>query len=151
MNAPEIAEKILDSMLGHLGLPARIELEETDEGACLQIFSSEKDTIVGENGDRLDDLQYLVNRVLRRQVKDAPRIRVDCEHFRSIQEDKLHEEVLEMIELVKSSGKTYRMRPLNAYYRRLAYNTIAQAEGISASSPKGDTRVKRISISPKKS
>jgi spoIIIJ-associated protein len=126
MTAAELARKILDAMLGHLGLAAKIEIQETDDGPCLQVFSSEKAAIIGNDGDRLDDIQYLVNRILRRQMPDAPRVKVDCEHFRSIQEDQLQEEVRELIELVKAQGKTYRMRPLNAYYRRLAYNVIAE-------------------------
>ncbi|MEK6231813.1 MAG: single-stranded DNA-binding protein [Luteolibacter sp.] len=149
MTASELAAKILDSMLGHLGIASEIEAQETADGTCLQIFSSEKEIIIGNNGDRLDDIQYLVNRILRRQMPDAGRVRVDCEHFRSMQEDQLQEEVRELVELVKSQGKTYKMRPLNAYYRRLAYNVIAGEEGISATSPSGDDRLKRISISPK--
>ncbi len=149
MTAAELAGKILDAMLGHLGLAAEIEIQETDDGPCLQIFSSEKEIIIGDNGDRLDDIQYLVNRILRRQMPDAVRVKVDCEHFRSMQEDQLQEEVRELVGLVKTQNKTYRMRPLNAYYRRLAYNVIAGEEGVSASSPSGDDRLKRISISPK--
>ncbi len=149
MNAAEHAGKILDSMLGHLGLVAEIQTEEAADGSCLQIFSSEKDTIIGHNGDRLDDIQYLVNRILRRQMPDAGRVKVDCEHFRAMQEDQLQQEVRDLVELVKTQGKTYRMRPLNAYYRRLAYNVIAEEEGISATSPSGDDRLKRIAISPK--
>lgn len=149
MNAAELARKILDSMLGHLGLAAEIEIQETADGPSLQIFSTEKEVIIGDNGDRLDDIQYLVNRILRRQMPDAERVRVDCEHFRAMQEDRLQEEVRELVELVKSQKKTYRMRPLNAYYRRLAYNVIAEDDAVSATSPKGDDRLKRISISPK--
>jgi spoIIIJ-associated protein len=149
MNAAEHAGKILDSMLGHLGLVAQIQTEETADGPCLQIFSSEKETIIGHNGDRLDDIQYLVNRILRRHMPDAGRVKVDCEHFRSMQEDRLQQEVRDLVELVKTQSKTYRMRPLNAYYRRLAYNVIAEEQGISASSPPGDDRLKRIAISPK--
>ncbi len=149
MNAAELAGKILDAMLGHLGLAAKIEIQETSDGPCLQIFSSEKDAIIGDHGDRLDDIQYLVNRILRRQKPDAVRVKVDCEHFRSMQEDQLNDEVRDLIELVKTQGKTYRMRPLNAYYRRLAYNVLATEDGITASSPPGDDRLKRISISPK--
>ncbi len=113
MKASEIAEKTLDAMLGHLGLVAEIQVQETTDGACLQIFSSEKDTIIGNNGDRLDDIQYLVNRILRRQMPDAGRVRVDCEHFRTMQEDQLQQEVRDLVELVKTQGKTYRMRPLS--------------------------------------
>jgi len=149
MKAAELAGKILDAMLGHLGLVAEIQIQETADGPCLQIFSSEKDTIIGNHGDRLDDIQYLVNRILHRQMPDAVRVKVDCEHFRSMQEDQLQQEVRDLVELVKTDGKTYRMRPMNAYYRRLAYNVIAEEEGISASSPSGDDRLKRIAISPK--
>ncbi|WP_411826740.1 protein jag [Luteolibacter sp. AS25] len=149
MTDADHAEKILDAMLGHLGLVARIEVQETADGPCLQIFSSEKETIIGDHGDRLDDIQYLVNRILRRENGDAVRVKVDCEHFRSMQEDQLQQEVREMVELVKTHGKTYKMRPLNAYYRRLAYNVIAEEDGVSAVSPSGDSRLKRISISPK--
>lgn len=149
MKAAELGEKILDAMLGHLGLAAEISIEETSDGPCLQIFSSEKDTIIGNDGDRLDDIQYLVNRILRRQMPDAERVKVDCEHFRTMQEEKLRDEVMELAELARTNAKTYRMRPLNAYYRRLAYNVIAEEQGVAASSPSGDDRLKRISISPK--
>ncbi len=149
MTASELAAKILDAMLGHLGLAAEIRIQDTPEGPCLQIFSSEKDTIIGHDGDRLDDFQYLVNRILKRQMPDAERVKVDCEHFRSMQEDQLQQEVRELVELVKTQKKTYRLRPLNAYYRRMAYNVIAGDGAVAASSPPGDDRLKRISISPK--
>lgn len=149
MNAAELAGKILDAMLGHLGITAEIQIQETEDGPCLQVFSSEKDAIIGHEGDRLDDIQYLVNRILRRQMPDAIRVKVDCEHFRSMQEDRLQEEVRDLMELVKTQKKTYRMRPLNAYYRRLAYNVIATDTTVTAVSPNGDDRLKRISISPK--
>lgn len=149
MKAAELAEKILDAMLGHLGLVAEIQIQDTDEGPCLQIFSTEKDAIIGDHGDRLDDIQYLVNRILRRQMPDAERVKVDCEHFRTMQEDQLQEEIKELVGLVKTQSKTYRVRPLNAYYRRLAYQVIAADDEVSATSPAGDDRLKRIVISPK--
>ncbi|MFK7850583.1 MAG: protein jag [Akkermansiaceae bacterium] len=149
MSDAEHAQKILDAMLGHLGIVAEIQIQETDDGPCLQIFSAEKEAIIGKHGDRLDDIQYLVNRILRRESGEAGRVKVDCEHFRSMQEDQLQEEVRDLVELVKTQGKTYRMRPLNAYYRRLAYNVLSEEEGINATSPEGNDRLKRIAISPK--
>ncbi|MFN7342090.1 MAG: hypothetical protein ACK5TA_02020, partial [bacterium] len=104
---------------------------------------------VGAIGYLLCNYQYLVNRILRRQMPDAERVKVDCEHFRTMQEDQLNQEIRDLIDLVKTQGKTYRVRPLNAYYRRLAYNVIAADEAVAASSPPGDDRLKRISISLK--
>ena len=149
MTTVESATKVLDTMLGHLGFTATIELQETHDGPCLQIHSGESDALIGKDGDRLDDLQYLVNRIVRRHYPKAERIRVDCEHFRSIQEDQLNEEVKALAERVKTSGKPFQMRPLNAYYRRLVHNILVDDPLISSHSPQGDDRLKRITISSK--
>ena len=149
MTTVESATKILDTMLGHLGYTATIELQETDEGPCLQIHSGDSETIIGKDGDRLDDLQYLVNRIVRRHIPQAERIKVDCEHFRSIQEDHLNEEVKSIAERVKATGKSFQMRPLNAYYRRMVHNVLVGDPQIVSHSPQGDDRLKRITISLK--
>lgn len=149
MTTVESATKILDTMLGHLGFTASIELQETADGPCLQIHSGESQALIGKEGDRLDDIQYLVNRILRRHYPKAERIKVDCEHFRSIQEDQLHEEIKGIAERVKSTGKPFQMRPLNAYYRRLVYNILVDDPQIVSHSPQGDDRLKRITISAK--
>ena len=149
MNTVESATKILDTMLGHLGFTATIEVQETHDGPCLQIHSGESEAIIGKDGDRLDDLQYLVNRILRRHSPKAERIKVDCSHFRSMQEDQLNEEIRSLAERVKATGKPLQVRPLNAYYRRLVHNILADDAQIRSHSPEGDDRLKRITISSK--
>ncbi|MEO5914890.1 MAG: R3H domain-containing nucleic acid-binding protein [Luteolibacter sp.] len=151
MTTVESATKILDTMLGHLGFTATIELQQTNDGPCLQIHSGESEALIGKDGDRLDDLQYLVNRIVRRHYPKAERIKVDCGHFRSIQEDHLKEEVKGIAERVKATGKSFQMRPLNAYYRRLVYNILVDDPQIASHSPEGDDRLKRITISAKQS
>jgi len=147
MTTVESANKILDTMLGHLGLAATIEVEETHDGPCLQIRSTDSKAIIGRDGDRLDDIQYLVNRILRRQFPKAERIKVDCEHFRTIREDQMAEEIREVAARVKETGKPYQLRPLNAYYRRMVHNLLIDDPEIETHSPEGDDRLKRITIS----
>ncbi len=149
MTTVETATKILDTMLGHLALAATVEVEETHDGPCLQIRSTDSKTIIGRDGDRLDDLQYLVNRILRRQFPKAERIKVDCEHFRSIREDQMAGEIKEIAARVKETGKPHQLRPLNAYYRRMVHNLLIEDPEIETHSPEGDDRLKRITISAK--
>lgn len=149
MTTVETATKILDTLLGHLGLPASIEVQETDDGPCLQIHSTEGKVLIGHDGERLDDLQYLVNRILRRQFPKPERIKVDCEHFRSIREDQMAKEIQEIAERVKVTGTSYQMRPLNAYYRRLVHHILVNDPLIKTHSPDSDERLKRITISLK--
>lgn len=147
MTTAESATKILDTMLGHLGVTATIAVEETHDGPCLQISTSESKTLIGRDGDRLDDLQYLINRILRRQLPKAERFKVDCEHFRTMREDQMAEEIRAIAERVKTTGSPYQMRPLNAYYRRMVYHILADFPGIQCHSPEGDDRLKCITIS----
>jgi spoIIIJ-associated protein len=151
INPEEIsaAEKILDTMLGHLGIPANLEVESCRDGACLQIRTTESEAIIGHEGDRLDDLQYLVNRILRRKFPEADRVKVDCEHFRSMREDRMAEEIREIAERVKNTGKSFQLRPLNAYYRRIVHNLLVDDPAISTHSPGGNERLKRITIALK--
>jgi len=151
MTNVETATRILDTMLGHLGFTVSIEVQQTHDGPCLQITSSDSESIIGNDGDRLDDLQYLVNRILRRHIPDAERVKVDCGHFRSIQEDRLQEEVRSIAQRVKTSGKPFQMRPLNAYYRRLVHNVLVDDPEVVSHSPGGDDRLKRITVAPKQS
>jgi spoIIIJ-associated protein len=149
MTTVESATKILDTMLGHLGFSATIEPQDTADGPCLQVHSADSAVIIGKDGDRLDDFQYLVNRILRRHEPKAERIKVDCGYFRSIQEDQLNEEIKAIAERVCTTGKPFQIRPLNAYYRRLVHNILAADSRIISHSPAGDDRLKRIMISAK--
>jgi spoIIIJ-associated protein len=146
MTPIEAGQRILDTMLGHLGFIATIETSDGPGGPSLQIATNQDEFIIGREGQRLDDIQYLVNRILRRHIPDAPRIRVDCGHFRAMQEDKLTEEVLGLAERVRASGKPYRMRPLNAYFRRMVHNALVNDPEIETHSPEDRQRLKRITI-----
>jgi len=146
MNEVDAAGKILKTMLGKLGFDIELEVTESADGPCLNIVSDQADVLMGKQGGRLEDLQYLTNRILIKYYPDAPRIRVDCDHYRANKERELLNDVREVARRVVESGESQKLRPLNAYYRRLAYNALSEIEGVRASSPNGKSRYKRILI-----
>ena len=148
MQWDDASEKILVTMLDHLGFSIEVERVTSEDGMCLQIKADEGKAIIGRNGDRLEDLQYLVNRILNKHFPDAPRVKVDCEHYRHEQEGKLVDKAVELAQKVIESGKSVRTRPLNAYYRRIVHNALAGIDGIMTESPSGNDRYKRIEIKP---
>ena len=146
MEALSEAHQILEAMVTHLGYEVTIEEEESEEGACLQVLTEESDLLIGNHGDRLDDLQYLVNRILQKKMQDPPRIRIDCDHFRVRQEEKLITTARELADKAKDSGKPMKMRPLNAYHRRIVHNALIDDDEGETVSPRSDERLKRILI-----
>ncbi len=146
MNDVKEAEEVLQTMLGKLGFDYQIDHEEGEEGDVLQIRTEQGRYLIGRNGERLDDLQYLVNRLVQKKNPDAPRVRIDCENYRIEQEEKLCEIVRDAAQRVKETGKPFRLKPLNAYYRRIAHNAVIDDPEIETTSPGGNDRMKRITL-----
>lgn len=146
MTAIEHARKILDTMLGYLGFNVQIEEHDTPEGLTLQILTEDADALIGRRGEILEDIQYLVNRILVRHMTSAPRIRVDVEYYRSIREDNLVEHVQQMAQRVRTTGKPVALNPMNSYYRRLVHNVFVNDPEVVSISENGPARFKRITL-----
>lgn len=142
------AEKVLITMMGHLGFQVQVAQESTDGGLCLHISTEHSKSVIGRNGDRLEDIQYLVNRILQKHYPEAPRVKVDCDLYRQEQETILVDKAKELAVKAIDTGKSIRTRPLNAYYRRIVHNALADV-AVETLSPKTPARYKRVEISPK--
>lgn len=146
MTAIEHAHHILDTMLGYLGFSVQIEEQDSPEGPTLQILTKDSDSLTGRRGEILEDIQYLVNRILLRHIKDAPRIRVDVEYFRSMREDNLVEHAKQMAQRVRATGRATVLSPMNSYYRRLVHNVFADDPEVMSVSENGPARFKSITL-----
>ncbi|MBL9132615.1 MAG: single-stranded DNA-binding protein [Verrucomicrobiaceae bacterium] len=145
-SALEHARHILDAMLGYLGFAAQIEEDDGPDGPTLQVLTEDSDALIGRRGEVLEDIQYLVNRVLQRHLKDAPRIRVDVEFYRSMREDKMIARAKELGDRVRSTGLPAALPPMNSYYRRLIHNVFVEDTEVMSVSASGEARFKRITL-----
>ncbi|MBQ3217556.1 MAG: single-stranded DNA-binding protein [Akkermansia sp.] len=148
--AADMAVKTASSILTPLGYTFSLTTTPTEgeeNGVTLMISSPDARYLIGDEGDKLDDLQYLVNRLLQAEWEDAPRIRVDCDSYRERAEAKLLRRARSRAERVLQNGKPLLMERLNAYQRRLVHNELAKMEGIRTTSEETDSRFKRITIS----
>lgn len=149
METNEIAREVLDTMLGYLGFVAEVELDSSQDGTSIQVLTGEPDLLIGSRGERLDNIQYLVNRIIQAQHREAPRIRVDVDHHREVQEQNLIEDAEHLAERVVHSGEPAKMPPLNSYHRRIIHNHFAKHSQINTWSPSDTARLKRITFSLK--
>ena len=151
MDTPEhimdTAASLASSILTSLGFECNIDTSWDGEEITLMISSPDSGIIIGENGSRLDDLQYLLNRLIVLRAADAPRIRVDCDHYRERTEAKITQSAIQKAERVLAGGKPATIGPMNAYHRRLVHSALADMAGIKTESEDVDSRFKRITIS----
>jgi len=138
--------EILDTMLGYLGFVVEIQEQERDGQLVLQVITSDPETLIGRKEEVLNDLQFLVNRILLAQDKSAPRVIVDVQHHRVMRDDRLIEKVRQMAASVRASGISVQTEPLNSYDRRLVHNAFVDDPEVTTWSPKDDARLKRVTI-----
>lgn len=144
----QLSVQSLEMLLQSLGFEGTVNTEDADGILCLQIDSPDAKFLIGEDGDRLDDLQYLVNRMVQHKMPDAPRVKVDCDFYRQRHEKRLLDKAFSLSEKVLETGKPMKLYPLNAYHRRLIHNALKEVEGIVTESEEGNARFKRITIRP---
>jgi len=139
-------KEILDTMLGYLGFVADIQEVETDSGRQLQVFTAESEALIGHDGETLEDLQFLLNRILQAQDRNALRVQVDVGHWRAMRDDKLRQRVRQMADTVRISGRPVKLEPMNSYDRRIVHNTLKEDPDVMSFSPNDDARIKRITL-----
>lgn len=142
----ETPAEILDTILGYLGFAFQIQEQERDGHPVLQIYTSDAALLIGRHEQTLDDLQYLVNRLLLAQDPSAPRVVVDVEHHRDMRDDALIQKVQHLAEAVRNGGRPLQTEPLNSYDRRVVHNAFKDDPLISTWSPPEEARMKRITL-----
>ena len=149
MNPAAEARQILETLLGQLGFPARIEEEESPMGPVLQVDLENAQALIGEKAERLEDLQYLVNRLLQKKFPDAPKVRVDVAHVREMKEEEMMEVVRAAAEQVRATGQPMQLPPMNSFHRRMVHQLFAEDPEIATHSKEGSGRMKRLSLVPR--
>jgi len=140
-------KELLDTMLGYLGFVVQID-ETTNEGGNLklQIYTEESRRLIGRDGETLDAIQFLLNRLLQARDKDAEKVIVDCEHYRSMREDRIVQRVRELADRVRITGRSLQLEPMNSYERRLVHNAFKDDPDVATWSPSDSARIKQITL-----
>jgi spoIIIJ-associated protein len=141
--------EILDTILGHLGFFVEIEELELEGHLILQIRTHDPASLIGRREERLESLQFLVNRILLARNQDAPRVIVDVEHHRDMRDDAFLHRIQQLAEAVRTHGRSIETEPLNSYDRRLVHNTYRDDPDLLTESQQLEAKLKRITIKRK--
>jgi spoIIIJ-associated protein len=143
------AKDILDTMLGYLGFVTEIDEEPREGFLLLQVHTPEKERLIGRHGELLEDVQFLLNRILQAKYPEEPRVQIDIEYYREMREDAIVLRARQIADLVKKTGRPFHLDPMNSYDRRIIHNAFKDDPDIVTWSPPDEARIKRITLKKK--
>ena len=77
--------------------------------------------LVENDGEVIESLQHVINKILARDERFDSRVVVDCDGFRSRHDEATVERAMQAAEEALRTGKPVHLEGLNPYERRLAH------------------------------
>ena len=145
MTMSTIPKSILENLLSRLGFNATVEETPMDDGSLLNVKTEDDPgRLIGRQGRTLSDLQYLTNRLLIVQDKEAPKVTVDVGNYRTENRDSLIKKANEAADKARRWGEVVEMEPMTAFDRRTVHQALAEAEGITTESIEIDGTTNKV-------
>jgi spoIIIJ-associated protein len=105
--------------------------------------------LIGRHGQTLDAIQYIVGRIVGKQLGDKRMVVVDTEQYRERRQESLERLARHMGDKAKTTGKAVSLQPMNASERRIVHLALKHDRAIETRS-EGEGGMKTIRIFPRK-
>lgn len=129
------AKKYLEDILSFFGLNTDVyATTEDDEVIELHVPSTHLNGfLIGQHGDTMRALQYMVSNALRNQGYETSRVNVDIADYKKARANQVAEQAEGWIKKVQESGEQMELNPMNAADRRIVHKVASEA-GLSTES-----------------
>ena len=145
------AADYLDSILKAMGLnDITMEINETEEGAVINLSGEGVGFVIGRRGETLDALQYLCGLVANHVDNTYFRVTIDTGNYREKREKTLEILGRKLAFKALKTGKNVPLEPMNPYERRIIHTAVQKVNGaISWSEGESINRHVVIGLDPK--
>lgn len=136
------AKKYIEDLLSFFGLNTDVYATSEDgEVIELNIPSTHMNGFfIGQHGDTMRSLQFVVSNALKNQEYAFTRVNVDVADYKKQRADHLADAAEEWIKKVKDTGEPYECKPMNAADRRTVHRVASDAGLTSESVGEGRDR-----------
>ncbi len=142
------SKKYLEDILSFFGLNLDVYATTEDHEVIeLSVPSTHMNGfLIGQRGETMRALQYMVSNALKNQNFAKNRVNVDIAEYKKTRANQLAERAQIWIDKVKSSGEPMALKPMNAADRRTVHKAASDA-GIETES-QGEGRDRHIVLKP---
>lgn len=146
--AIQYAKKYLEDILSFFGLNTDI-YATTEDGEVIELSVPSTHLngfLIGQRGDTMRSLQYVVSNALKNQGFENTRVNVDVADYKKGRADRLAKQAEEWVSIVKESGEPLHLKPMNAADRRTVHK-VASEGGLQTES-EGEGRDRHVVLKP---
>ncbi len=146
----QYAKQYLEDLLSFFGLNTEVSASHDDDVIQLNVPSTAQNGfLIGQHGDTMRSLQYLVSTALKNQQHEYWRVNVDIAGYKQQRADRLAEKAQAWVDKVKQTNEPYELAPMNAADRRVIHK-LADDSGIRTESV-GEGRDRHVVLKPAES
>ena len=145
----EKIEEFLKGLISNMGVNGEISYEEDEEAINLYINESDDfKVLIGKSGETLESIQYILSIFARRNTSLEKRIYLDINGYKKRKEETIRETAMTFAKKAIRYKKVMRLRPMNAYERRIVHSTLHNMKGVFTVS-EGEEPHRKVVIKPK--
>ena len=142
----EIAADYLEGLLDINDLDGDIDMDVENGRATVSIVGAELSQLVGPKGQVLDALQELTRLAVTRETGERSRLMLDISGHRATVRESLIALAQETAEKVLATGEPVKLKPMNAFERKVVHDAVNAAGAVSVS--EGEEPKRRIVVHP---
>jgi spoIIIJ-associated protein len=141
------AKKYLEDVLSFFGLNTDVHATSEDDVIELEVPSTHLNGfLIGQKGENMRAMQFLVSNALKNQGFEYTRVNVDVAEYKKQRAQRLSAQAEDWMKQVKESGKPMELKPMSAADRRTIHK-LAQEWGVVSESS-GEGRDRYIILKP---
>lgn len=141
------AARSMELLLRIAGLELTPRILQGEDRLEVDLSGADVDWCFADDGELVVSVEHLLPRMIRSLAGEAPLVRVDCDNFQEIREERLRSLAQEVAEEVRRKGRPRTLEPMNPADRRIVHITLADDPGVVSESS-GDGYFKRVTIRP---
>ena len=145
----DFGKKILKDIGRLLGVPLLVKVHRSEGRISFLVQCKDGNFLVGKDGERLLALQYILDLAIAKKFKQKIKVLLDINGFREKRKRLIAKSAKRLADVVRKTGKSQKLGPLNPYERRIVHMTLKDEEGVETRS-EGEGHMKDVLILPTK-
>jgi len=139
----------MTGLLEHMKIDTAVEGFSKEGDIYLEVKGDKEGILIGRHGRTLESVQFLINRMVNKRLKEPVRVVLDINDYRKRREETLRRLAVRLGEKAKTRGRPLTIGPFNAHDRRIIHIALKEDPSLRTESF-GEGETKRIKIIPTK-